>query len=384
MRNHATPSHTSSQTALRIARIPFAMASGLAPLALASQLCAQGPGSGPAAVAFPALSDAPQPNVAVASTETADHHSVAPDAQAGSINGTVTDMNGDLVPGATVVLDSAVSGEHHGVIANDNGWFAFSGLEPGTSYHVTISAPGFADWSSPAVVLTPGQFVLLKDIDLKIEGGETSVTVSSSSEEIAAEQVKLELHQRVLGIIPNFYVVYDQNAAPLTTKLKFTLASRAAVDPVTAAGVVLLAGINQAAGTPDYAEGLKGFGQRVGALSAHGLTGIMIGDAILPSLLHQDPRYFYRGTGTTKSRLNHALFSPFICKGDNGRWQPNYSSMGGDLASSAISNVYYPQSNRGAGLVFGNFAIGTAERMISGVAQEFILRKFTPSAKYRD
>jgi hypothetical protein len=58
--------------------------------------------------------------------------------------------------------------------------------------------------------------------------------------------------------------------------------------------------------------------------------------------------------------------------------------MGGDLASSAISNVYYPQSNRGAGLVFGNFAIGTAERMISGVAQEFILRKFTPSAKYRD
>src|SRR5262249_38128322 len=106
-----------------------------------------------------------------------------------------------------------------------------------------------------------------------------------------------------------------------------------------------------------------------------------IGGAILPSLLHQDPRYFYQGTGSTGSRVRHALLSPFICKGDNGRWQPNYSSVGGDLASTALSNTYYPQSNRGPGLVFGNFAIGTAERMVSDLAQEFLLRRLTPSAK---
>ena len=89
----------------------------------------------------------------------------------------------------------------------------------------------------------------------------------------------------------------------------------------------------------------------------------MIGGAILPSLLHQDPRYFYQGTGTTGSRIRHAMFNPFVARGDNGKWQPNYSSLGGDLAASALSNLYYPQADRGAGLVFGNFAIGTAERI---------------------
>ena len=105
---------------------------------------------------------------------------------------------------------------------------------------------------------------------------------------------------------------------------------------------------------------------------------------ILPSLLHQDPRYFYQGTGTTKSRVLHALSSPFVCKGDNGKWQPNYSTMGGDLASAAISNAYYPPSNRGAGLVFGNFLIGTGQRAAADLAQEFILRRLTPKAKNRN
>ena len=102
----------------------------------------------------------------------------------------------------------------------------------------------------------------------------------------------------------------------------------------------------------------------------------MIGGAILPSLLHQDPRYFYQGTGTTGSRIRHAIFSPFVAKGDNGRWQPNYSSLGGDLASSGLANLYYPKSNRGLGLVFGNFAIGTSERIAASLAKSF----FSPSS----
>jgi hypothetical protein len=119
----------------------------------------------------------------------------------------------------------------------------------------------------------------------------------------------------------------------------------------------------------------------VGAEAADGFSDILIGGAILPSLLHQDPRYFYQGTGTTRSRLEHALASPFVCRSDNGRWQPNYSSLGGDLASSALMETYYPQSNRGAGMVFGQFAISTAERELSGVVQEFVLRKLTPHAQ---
>jgi hypothetical protein len=215
--------------------------------------------------------------------------------------------------------------------------------------------------------------------DVRLQLDETSsVTVYASREQIATEQMKIEAQQRVLGIVPNFYVVYDSNnAVPLSTKLKFKLAMRAAVDPVTIAGVAILAGIQQAGDTPDYVQGAKGFGQRLGANAAGGFSDILIGGAVLPSLLHQDPRYFYQGTGTTRSRLAHALASPFICKGDNGRWQPNYSSLGGDLASSALQETYYSQSNRGVGVVFGGFAIGTAERQLSAVLQEFVLRRLT-------
>ena len=143
----------------------------------------------------------------------------------------------------------------------------------------------------------------------------------------------------------------------------------------------MLAGINQAADTPNYVQGAKGYGERFGAAYADGFTDIMIGGAVLPSLLHQDPRYFYQGTGTTKSRILHALSTPFICKGDNGRWQPNYSSIGGDLASGAIANLYYPASNRGVRLVFGNALITTGGRMVNGLVQEFLLRKFTHNIK---
>jgi hypothetical protein len=176
--------------------------------------------------------------------------------------------------------------------------------------------------------------------------------------------------------------VYDaENAVPLTAKLKFQLALRVSYDPVTFAGLAFMAGVRQTAHTPDYVLGAKGYGQRLGAEAAAGFSDILIGGAVLPSLLHQDPRYFYQGTGTTGSRLRHALASPFVCKGDNGRWQPNYSSIGGDLAASALLNTYYPQSNRGAGMFASDFAITTAERELSAVVQEFVLRKLTPHAQ---
>ena len=302
--------------------------------------------------------------------------------EAGGVSGTVTDVSGDVLTGVPVVLDGATPGDHRTAVTNDNGGFAFEGLKSGAPYRVSINVNGFSSWTSATIILAPGQHVFLIGVKLKIEGSTTSVTVYSSTEQIAVEQVKIEDQQRVLGFIPNFYVVYDsKNAVPLTTKLKFKLAMRVSIDPITIAGVTSMAGIKQAANTPDYVQGAKGYGQRLGAETADGFSDILIGGAVLPSLLRQDPRYFYQGTGTTKSRLRHALFSPFICKGDNGRWQPNYSSIGGDLASSAISNLYYPESNRGVGLVFGTFAIGTAERMASGFAQEFILPRLTPSVR---
>jgi hypothetical protein len=299
-------------------------------------------------------------------------------AQSGQIMGTVMDVNGDAVTDAAVVLGGPETAGRRTVATTDNGFFKFDDVKPRVPYQIVISAEGFADWTSPAITIDPGEIKMLGAVQLALATQQTTVQVTDNSAEIATEQVKFEEMQRVLGIIPNFYVSYEgDNAAPLTTKMKFKLALKVSHDPVTVAGVGFMAGIKQTANTADYGQGAKGYAERFGATAADGLTDIMIGGAILPSLLHQDPRYFYLGTGTTRSRLRHAILSPFTCKGDDGRRQPNYSSMGGDLASAALSNLDYPQPNRGAGTVFSTFAIGTAERIASTVAQEFLLGKFT-------
>ena len=301
----------------------------------------------------------------------------APPAQFGIILGTVTDVNGDAVIGATVVLAGHDSTDRRTVVTLENGFFQFDHLKA-ASYQIFINANGFAEWTSPAIALEPGQVKLLGNITLRLATQNTTVHVTYDPVEIATEQFKLEETQRVLGIIPNFYVSYQGgNAAPLTTRMKFALALKVSYDPVTIGGVAFVAGVRQAVDSPNYPQGAKGYGERFGATAADGFTDIMIGGAILPSLLHQDPRYFYQGTGTTRSRIRHAMLSPFISKGDNGKWQPNYSSLGGDLGSSALSNLYFPKSNRGAGLVFSQFAIGTVERVGASLAQEFILSRFT-------
>lgn len=336
-----------------------------------------------------AIPDAPVPDAPVAAVDqqgqnqnsTAASSSVATT----DLNGTVTDENGDLVPGSTVVLEGASAADHQSQVANDNGFFNFPGLKAGVPYRLTISAKGFANWVSPPITLAAGQFYGVSDIKLKLAGEVSSVTVYSSTEQIATQQVELEEQQRIMGFIPNFYVVYDsKSAVPLTTKLKFQMAYRVAIDPVSFIGAAFLAGIDQAGDSLNYPLGAKGYGERMGATYADGITDIMFGGAILPSLLHQDPRYFYQGTGTTKSRLRHALSNPLICRSDSGRLEPNYSSIGGDLISSSISNLYYPPSNRGAGLVFENLLLSTGEREVSSIVQEFVLRRFTPSAKNRN
>lgn len=309
---------------------------------------------------------------------------IAPAPRVGDISGTVTDVLDEVVSAATVVLYGPGPDALRTVVASDNGAFDFGAVSPGGPYHVTISAHGFADWTSPEFVIKPSQFLLLSDIRLVFAGGVTSVTVHAPSEEIATEQVRVEERQRVLGIIPNFYVVYDPNPAPLTTRLKFSLALKVSKDPVTFLGAAFIAGVDQASGTPNYGQGAKGYGQRFGANYANGLTDIMIGGAILPSVLHQDPRYFYQGTGTKKSRFLHAISTPFYCRGDNGVWEPNYSALGGYLASGAIANTYYPESNRGPGLVFGTAGIDIGADMANGLLQEFVLRRFTPTARNRN
>jgi len=303
----------------------------------------------------------------------------SPEIPWGQITGTVTDAQGDAIVGATVILTrSPESTDQKTVLTTETGFFRFDALTPEGSYNVAINADGFAEWTSPPITLEPGQVNSLGGISLRIATQNTTMQVKYDPVEDAMVQFKIEESQRIFGFIPNFYTSFDgENAAPLSTKMKFDLALKVSYDPVTSAGVGFVAGLRQAVNSPNYRQGAQGFGERFGVTAADGLTDIMIGGAILPSVLHQDPRYFYQGTGTTRSRLRHAILSAFIAKGDNGMWQPNYSSVGGDLGSAGLSNLYFPRANRGAGLVFSLFALGTAERIGSNLTQEFILAKFT-------
>jgi hypothetical protein len=301
----------------------------------------------------------------------------------GTIVGTALDSNGGAVPGAAVVLDGASQEDRQSSFASDNGFFQFAGVKPGVPYHVTVSAQGFADWSSPEIVLQAGQYFLLSNVSLRISTVEVTVT-ALTEEQIATQQVRSEETQRAFGFLPNFYVSYDKNPAPLTAKLKYQLALRSLIDPVTSAGFILNASFYQVAGYPHYPRNITGYGQRLGSTFTGGYANILIGNAFLPSLLHQDPRYFYQGTGTTKSRLLHAISFPVITRGDNGHSEFNFSGIGGDLASGALANAYYPQNERGLHLVLQSTAIGAGGRIANGILQEFVLRKRTSGFRKQD
>jgi hypothetical protein len=208
----------------------------------------------------------------------------------------------------------------------------------------------------------------------------SEVRVTASQEEIAQAQIKEEETQRVLGVIPNFYVSYVPNASPLTKRQKLDLAWKTAIDPVSFLAAGAFAGIEQADNTfSGYGQGAQGYAKRFAASYGDGVIGNMIGGAMLPSLLKQDPRYFYKGTGTTQSRVLYAIANAVICKGDNGHWQANYSGILGGLAAGGISNLYYPASNRdGLTLTFENALIGTGEAAAQNLFQEFVVRRLTP------
>jgi len=304
-----------------------------------------------------------------------------PNAKTGRILGTVVDISDDPVPDAAVVLQGP-AGNRLAAVTKEDGSFAFPNVTPGIVYLVTVTAEGFAEWSS-SVTVEPGQEKLLTDIKLRILAVQRAVTVSYSEKEVAAQEFKAEEQQRMFHFIPNTYVTYEPHPEPLTTEMKFHLAYKSLTNPVFFGRTVAWAGVQQAADKPDqWRQGAKGYGKRLGAGFADATTEGLIGNAILPSLLHQDPRYFYQGSGTKKSRALHAILAEFICKGDNGKTQPNYSTWGGSLISSSISLAYYPSSDRNAQHVFRTFGIGMGLHAAGGLVQEFILDKLTSRGKH--
>lgn len=194
----------------------------------------------------------------------------------------------------------------------------------------------------------------------------------SSQHKIAEEQLKKQEKQRILGVIPNFNTTDIQDAAPLTTSQKFHLAFKSALDPFQFVASGLDAGLSQARDDySGYGQGAQGYFKRFGASYADQFDGALWGNAVFPSLLHEDPRYFRKGNGTFMSRLLYAAKTTVVTKNDNGTYGPNYANVLGNIVAGGIANAYYPSSDRGAGLTFERAFTVTAMGTIGSIFVEF-------------
>jgi Carboxypeptidase regulatory-like domain len=315
-----------------------------------------------------ALPDAPQPAQATASSGAQ---------QVGTITGTLVDTNRRVLQGARVTIAGQSSAAVRVVESGNDGQFMFTGLPP-DMYKITVTAPGMRTLTSPQISLRAGEFRIVPPLTLSVFGGATSVTVTADKKQLSEQQVQIAIQQRIAGVLPNFYSTYDWNAPPMQAKQKFQLGIRSIVDPVSFLSVAGVAAGEQYKNVfPAYGSGIQGYGKRYGAALANHVSGTLLGRAVYPSIFHQDPRYFYKGKGSVRSRLLYAISAAVIARSDDGRWTPNYSRVLGNFSAAAISNLYYPASDRGASLVVLNGLASTGADVVSNLFREFVLKRIT-------
>ena len=176
---------------------------------------------------------------------------------------------------------------------------------------------------------------------------QTPPGAEKSDHEKAEEQLRQQEHQRVAGVMATFNTTTKRNALPLSPGQKFRLFFRSSTDPwpFLLAGVV--SGIGQANDSyPEWGQGAQGYAKRYGAAYSDAFIGNFFGNAVLPVLLREDPRYFQKGTGRRVTRFLWAASSTFWCRRDNGKWGPNYANVGGNMIGAAIARAYYPDYER--------------------------------------
>jgi hypothetical protein len=264
------------------------------------------------------------------------------------------------------------------VKTDGEGSFKF-GEVPAGHFLVAVTAQGFQAATMEGKLLA-GQYDELPTIVLQVGAATSSVNVTPlTNVELAEQDVKEEEQQKVFGIIPNFFVVYKDHPLPLDAKQKLELSFHGIIDPFPFVSSAVVAGVEQAANTlPGYHQGLKGYAKRYGATYVNFASATMLRDGLFPAVMHQDPRYYYRGKGTKMSRVLYAMSTAVICKGDNGKNEVCYSSVLGNLSAGALTNLYYPAgSKNGLSTTLENGALATLGVGAGHVLQEFLFSRIT-------
>jgi hypothetical protein len=299
----------------------------------------------------------------------------------GVVTGLVVDDSGTAIASATVAWSQDAGATGTQAVTGTDGRFSLSNV-PAGPYRLVVSALGFAS-RTVSGVLAPDETSRLPTIRLTLAFHVASVEVAPTIVEIAEQQIKQEEQQRFLGVLPNYFVAYNSNAAPLTPRQKFELSRASLLDPVDFIYTGIFAAVQHKRNDyPGFGDGPAGYAKRYAAFYASIFTRSAIDQVLLPSLFKQDPRYFYKGTGSTASRIGYAIGTSVVRKGDNGHWQPNYSGILGGFATGALTNLYYPAADRkGLRLTLENSAIGLASSAAAHLAQEFLFGKLTTHAK---
>jgi hypothetical protein len=178
---------------------------------------------------------------------------------------------------------------------------------------------------------------------------------------------------RLFWIIPNYRTVDEEKSiASISAKEKITIALRDSFDPYAFPVAGVFAGISQAENEyPSWGRGVAGFEKRYFGALADQTVSNMMSEAVLPIMLHQDPRFFRLGRGGILYRLSYAASRVLVTRGDDGAAQFNFSEVGGNAVMAIGSNLYTPRQDRSPGDTASMWGIQLGIDMIGNVFKEF-------------
>jgi hypothetical protein len=204
--------------------------------------------------------------------------------------------------------------------------------------------------------------------------GTSESQTPKNEEPLPGESVQPK-NDRIFGVLPNYRTVENPKIlmAPLSTKGKFRLATEDSFDPYAYFVAGAFAGLGQTKDDPkSWGEESWGpFAKRYAASFADQTSENIMTEAVVPSLLREDPRYFRLGSGGFLKRTGYAVSRIWVTRTDAGGRSFNFSEILGAGASAAISNVYYPAENRTMSANLSRWGVMVGEDTFFNLLKEY-------------